>query len=66
MVASRLMPYKLLAFGLSDIGLVRQNNEDVWAQLPEEGFFLLADGMEGIKPAKLPPAKHRTRSARSS
>lgn len=33
--------------GLSDIGLTRQNNEDVWAALPEHGFFALADGMGG-------------------
>lgn len=42
-----LMPYKVLAFGLSDIGLVRQNNEDVWMELPSIGFFALADGMGG-------------------
>lgn len=42
-----LMPYKLVSAGLSDIGLVRQNNEDVWAQLPQIGFFALADGMGG-------------------
>jgi serine/threonine protein phosphatase PrpC len=42
-----LMPYKVLASGLSDVGLVRQNNEDVWCQLPEENFFVLADGMGG-------------------
>jgi protein phosphatase len=41
------MPYKLEAFGLSDIGLVRQNNEDVWELLPDLGFFILADGMGG-------------------
>lgn len=41
------MPYKVLAFGLSDIGLVRQNNEDVWGELPSIGFFALADGMGG-------------------
>lgn len=33
--------------GLSDIGLSRPNNEDVWAALPEIGFFALADGMGG-------------------
>ncbi len=33
--------------GLSDIGLGRPNNEDVWAALPEIGFFALADGMGG-------------------
>lgn len=42
----QVMPYKILAYGLSDIGQ-RQNNEDVWAQLPEEAFFALADGMGG-------------------
>lgn len=41
---------KNLSFaGLSDIGLIRQNNEDVWAALPELGFFALADGMGGHK-----------------
>jgi serine/threonine protein phosphatase PrpC len=35
------------AFGLSDIGLSRQNNEDVWIAIPEIGFFALADGMGG-------------------
>ncbi len=33
--------------GLSDIGLIRQNNEDVWAAHPEHGLFALADGMGG-------------------
>lgn len=41
------MSFKVTAVGLSDIGLVRQNNEDVWDQLPEEHFFVLADGMGG-------------------
>lgn len=35
------------SFGLSDIGLSRQNNEDVWVAIPEIGFFALADGMGG-------------------
>lgn len=35
------------ACGISDVGLVRQNNEDVWAELPDLGFFILADGMGG-------------------
>lgn len=43
----RIMPYKILAFGLTDIGLVRQNNEDVWAEVPSLRFFVLADGMGG-------------------
>ena len=33
--------------GLTDIGLSRPNNEDVWVALPELGFFALADGMGG-------------------
>lgn len=37
----------LKSFGLSDIGLTRLNNEDVWVALPEIGFFALADGMGG-------------------
>lgn len=41
------MPYKVTACGISDIGLVRQNNEDAWAQLSELNFFVLADGMGG-------------------
>ena len=34
-------------FGRSDIGLVRQNNEDVWEALVENSFYILADGMGG-------------------
>lgn len=41
------LPYQVLTVGLSDMGLVRQNNEDVWAQLPSIGLYLLADGMGG-------------------
>ncbi|MDB6080746.1 MAG: prpC-A [Chlamydiia bacterium] len=43
----RLMPYTLSAYGLTDIGLVRQNNEDVWGYLPEHHLYVLADGMGG-------------------
>lgn len=41
------LPYKVLSVGLSDMGLVRQNNEDVWAEQPSIGLFVLADGMGG-------------------
>lgn len=41
------MPYKVSAFGHSDIGLVRQNNEDYWSVLEDLHFFVLADGMGG-------------------
>ncbi len=40
---------KLSAFGLSDIGISRTNNEDVWVAYPEIGYFALADGMGGHK-----------------
>jgi PPM family protein phosphatase len=34
-------------FAISDIGLVRSNNEDFWAQIPQKKFFILTDGMGG-------------------
>ncbi len=39
--------FKLRASALSDIGYVRKRNEDAWKCYPEEGFFILADGMGG-------------------
>ncbi len=42
-----LMPHTIKAFALSDVGLVRQNNEDAWEILPNLNFFILADGMGG-------------------
>ncbi|MEZ5315752.1 MAG: Stp1/IreP family PP2C-type Ser/Thr phosphatase [Chlamydiales bacterium] len=33
--------------GISDIGLIRDHNEDVWKAYPNLGFFTLADGMGG-------------------
>lgn len=41
------MPYTILSSGLSDMGLVRDNNEDVWAEISELNFYVLADGMGG-------------------
>ncbi len=38
---------QLESYGTSDVGLVREHNEDVWAAYPEQGFFILADGMGG-------------------
>ncbi len=43
------MTLKVTAYGLSDVGLVRQNNEDVWSALPNDRFYVLADGMGGHK-----------------
>lgn len=38
---------KAKAYGISDIGLVRTNNEDAWFSSPHEGLFLIADGLGG-------------------
>jgi len=45
----QLMEYIISFVGLSNIGLVRQNNEDYWAYLEPERLFILADGMGGHK-----------------
>lgn len=42
-----LMPVKIKVAGQTHIGKVRQNNEDVWIQIPEEHLYILADGMGG-------------------
>jgi serine/threonine protein phosphatase PrpC len=43
----RTVPLKIQSCALSDVGLVRKNNEDAWGQLSEDRFFVLADGMGG-------------------
>ena len=48
-----LMPYKVSVCGLSDVGLVRHNNEDVWSELPEENLYVLADGMGGHRAGEI-------------
>lgn len=42
-----LMSYRVTVAGITDIGLVRENNEDVWAEIPQKHFYILADGMGG-------------------
>lgn len=39
----------LQAYGLTDPGSVRQNNEDYFLLLPERGLYVLADGMGGAQ-----------------
>lgn len=41
------MAYHLSVYSISDVGLVRQNNEDAVRILYDEPLFLLADGMGG-------------------
>ena len=40
-------PPRLLVAGRTDRGLVRDHNEDAFLVLPEQGFFLVADGLGG-------------------
>lgn len=41
------MPIKIKACGISDVGLIRSNNEDVLAELAELRCYIVADGMGG-------------------
>ncbi len=41
------MHYEVESFGISDLGLIRENNEDVFHEIPMHRFFVLADGMGG-------------------
>jgi protein phosphatase len=52
-MVSKTMPYNVLTFGLSDTGLVRKNNEDYWAEMPDLNFFVLADGMGGHRAGEI-------------
>lgn len=46
-MALRTKPYTIRVYGASDIGLVRENNEDAWHADPKKNIFVLADGMGG-------------------
>jgi protein phosphatase len=46
-MAVQVMLYQVSVYCVSDIGLVRQNNEDSWKLLKDVPFFVLADGMGG-------------------
>jgi len=39
--------YRVDFFGISDVGLVRTQNEDAWYVAPDAALYLLADGMGG-------------------
>lgn len=49
--------YKFKSFAKSDVGLVRRNNEDVFALLPEEKFYIVADGMGGHQAGEIAAQK---------
>lgn len=42
-----IMSFNFTSSGLSDMGLVRENNEDAWGEIGEYNFYTLADGMGG-------------------
>lgn len=46
-MAYQVMLYQVSVYCVSDIGLVRQNNEDSCKLLKDQRFFVLADGMGG-------------------
>jgi PPM family protein phosphatase len=41
------MTQKIESYAISDVGQVRENNEDRWGAVLEKNFFALADGMGG-------------------
>lgn len=43
----RTIPYTVRACGQTDVGLIRENNEDAWKIIAESNIFILADGMGG-------------------
>lgn len=43
----------LLFSAQTDIGFVRENNEDAFKVLPEQRFFILADGMGGLNAGEI-------------
>ncbi len=45
--------YDIESFGISDLGLVRKSNEDVFHEIPMHRFFVLADGMGGHKAGEI-------------
>ncbi len=49
--------FKTESYGLTDIGSVRKNNEDAWEEIPEAGFYVLADGLGGHQSGEVASSK---------
>jgi len=47
------MAFRTRAFGLTDVGRARQENEDNFILVPSEGLYVVADGMGGHASGKL-------------
>lgn len=45
--SAKVPPFFVQAVGLTDVGLVREGNEDALLIQPDEGLFVVADGMGG-------------------
>lgn len=52
-MVTKLVPFIVKAAGQSDVGLVRENNEDSWKVIPEKNVYVLADGMGGHKAGEI-------------
>jgi len=50
--------YTVVSYGRSDVGMVRENNEDAWIVSPPDNVFILADGMGGHSAGEV--AAHET------
>lgn len=46
-MATRLKTFKVMTHGRTDVGLIRDNNEDAWLVEAPENVFVLCDGMGG-------------------
>jgi protein phosphatase len=55
-IGRRAEPFRLQAFGLSDVGRVREANEDAFFVSEQQGLFIVSDGMGGARAGALASA----------